>query len=46
VPELSTTDPATFLAVVAVLVAVALTATLGPALRAVSVDPVIALRYE
>ena len=46
VPELSTTDPATFLAVLAVLVAVALAATLGPALRAVRVDPVIALRYE
>lgn len=46
VPELSTTDPATFLAVLAVLVAVSLTATLGPALRAVRVDPVIALRYE
>ncbi len=46
VPELSTTDPATFLAVLAVLMAVALAATLGPALRAVRVDPVIALRYE
>ena len=46
VPELSTTDPATFLAVLAVLVTVALAATLGPALRAVRVDPVIALRYE
>ena len=39
-------DPATFLAVLAVLVTVALAATLGPALRAVRVDPVIALRYE
>src|SRR5258707_474567 len=46
VPELSTTDPATFLAVLAVLLAVALAATLGPALRAVRVNPVIALRYE
>jgi ABC-type antimicrobial peptide transport system permease subunit len=46
VPELSTTDPATFLAVLAVLVLVALIATLGPALRAVRVDPVVALRYE
>ncbi|HXI44451.1 MAG TPA: ABC transporter permease, partial [Bryobacteraceae bacterium] len=46
VPELSTTDPATFLAVLAVVAAVALAATLGPALRAVRVDPVIALRCE
>ena len=46
VPELSTTDPATFAAVVAVLLAVAVAATLGPALRAVRVDPMTALRYE
>ena len=46
VPELSPTDPAAFLGVVTVLLAVALAATLGPALRAVRVDPMTALRHE
>ncbi|HKX00697.1 MAG TPA: ABC transporter permease [Bryobacteraceae bacterium] len=46
VPDLSTTDPATFGAVVAVLAGVAFAATLGPALRALRVDPMTALRYE
>jgi predicted permease len=46
VPELSANDPATFLTVVAVLAAVACVATLGPALRALRVDPMTALRYE
>jgi len=46
VPELSPNDPTAFLGVVAVLLAVALAATLGPALRAVRVDPMTALRYE
>jgi ABC-type antimicrobial peptide transport system permease subunit len=46
VPELSPADPATFLAAIAVLGAVAALATLGPALRALRVDPVTALRWE
>ena len=46
VPGLSPTDPLTFLAVIALLAAVALTATIGPALRALRVDPMVALRYE
>jgi ABC-type antimicrobial peptide transport system permease subunit len=46
VPELSTSDPATLLTVVAVLGTVAFAATLGPALRALRIDPMVALRYE
>ena len=46
VPDLSTSDPATFLTVVAALATVAFAATLGPALRALRVDPMVALRYE
>ena len=46
VPELSPSDPATLLTVVGVLGAVAFAATLGPALRALRVDPIMALRYE
>jgi predicted permease len=46
VPDLSTSDPVTFLTVIAVLAAVALAATLGPAFRALRVDPMEALRYE
>jgi putative ABC transport system permease protein len=40
------TDPATFLTVTAVLVAVAVAATLVPALRATRIDPLAALREE
>ena len=46
VPGISTFDSATFLGVIAVLSTVALVATLAPVLRALRVDPMIALRYE
>jgi len=39
-------DPATFLAVAALLASVGLTASLIPAARATRVDPLVALRYE
>jgi predicted permease len=46
VSDLSPTDPSTFLGVIAVLSAVAVAATLAPALRAIRVDPMTALRAE
>jgi predicted permease len=41
-----TTDPLTFIAVLAMLALVALLASVIPAYRAAKVDPVVALRYE
>ncbi len=46
VPGLSSSDPAAFGAVIAVLGMVAVLATLIPAIRALRVDPMTALRYE
>jgi predicted permease len=39
-------DPLTFFAITVFLVTVALTACIGPALKAITVDPLVALRYE
>jgi len=46
ISELSPTDAPTFLGVIGVLSAVAVAATLAPALRATRVDPMTALRSE
>ena len=46
VSELSPRDPLTFVGVIGVLSAVAVAATLAPALRAIRVDPMTALRTE
>ena len=42
----SATDPATFVAICALLIGVAAAASIVPALRAVTVDPQITLRYQ
>ncbi len=39
-------DPFTFLVIIVFLVVVSLSASLGPALKAIRVDPLVALRYE
>jgi hypothetical protein len=39
-------DPFTFFAITVFLITVSLTASLGPALNAIKVDPLVALRYE
>jgi ABC-type antimicrobial peptide transport system permease subunit len=39
-------DPITFFAIFIFLVLVSLSASLGPALKAIKVDPLVALRYE
>ncbi|QOY90649.1 ADOP family duplicated permease [Paludibaculum fermentans] len=46
VPGVHPTDVSTYVTVVGILLAVAILATAGPAVRAVRVDPTTALRYE
>jgi putative ABC transport system permease protein len=45
-PEVRPTDLTNFVVVGAVLALVALAATVAPAVRALRVDPVVALRHE
>jgi putative ABC transport system permease protein len=44
--EVSATDPQTFIGISILLLAVSLVAILVPALRALSVDPIVTIRYE
>ncbi|MGH9608416.1 MAG: hypothetical protein ACRD34_01975, partial [Bryobacteraceae bacterium] len=46
VPGLSSHDPVSLAAVFATLLLVATAATLSPVIRALRVDPMVALRYE
>jgi ABC-type antimicrobial peptide transport system permease subunit len=46
VPGLSSTDPASFTAVIAILGLMGVIAALGPVRRALKVDPLQCLRYE
>jgi putative ABC transport system permease protein len=46
VPDLSPHDPVSLIAVFASLLLVAMPATLSPVIRALRVDPMVALRYE
>nr|MBA2271039.1 hypothetical protein [Chthoniobacterales bacterium] len=42
----SATDPITFISISAILILVAVLASYIPALRAMKVDPMVALRYQ
>jgi predicted permease len=46
VPGLTASDPATYATVAGILVTVALAASIAPALRAMRIDPIAALRHE
>jgi predicted permease len=46
VPGLKPADPAAFIAVAIILIFAGLAATVGPVRRALSIDPVVSLRYE
>jgi putative ABC transport system permease protein len=44
--QVSATDPLTFVAVAAILGTVAVAACLAPTRKALSIDPIVTLRYE